>query len=48
MSLCVIRPYMSFVDPYKSLFVIVNSNGSLWVLVGPDASLLVLMGLYRS
>ena len=34
--------------PYKSLCVLVNSNGSLWVFIGLDASLWILMGPYKS
>ena len=34
--------------PYKSLFVIVDSNVSLWVLMGPYGSLCVLMDHYVS
>ena len=38
-------------DPYKSLCVLVDSNGFLWLLrffIGPFASLFVLMGPYWS
>ena len=34
--------------PYKSLCVLIDSNGFLWVLIVPFASLWILMGLYSS
>ena len=33
--------------PYRSLCVLVDSNGSSWVLISPYASSLVFMGLYE-
>ena len=35
---------MVLLGPYKSLFVVKNSNGSLWVLISPYSSLLVSNG----
>ena len=34
--------------PFKSLFVLIDSNGSLWVLTVPFLSLWILMGPYVS
>ena len=35
-------------SPYRSLFVLMDSNGSIWVFMGPYESLLVLMASYMS
>ena len=44
-SICLfVGPDGFFMGPYRSLCVVMDSNGSLWVLINPHAPSLVLIG----